>query len=61
MNPEGVIEETKAKTAGMVVNTAELSQEILRTLFYIEELDQDIIYRIYGSPIKKEPTSLIMT
>lgn len=53
MNPEGFIEQGKKKTAGMVVNTSEFSQYILDELFYVNELDQDVINRITGKSYKE--------
>lgn len=50
---EGIIEQIKAKIAGTVINTTEYSQKILDSLFYAEELNQDIINRITGKSYKR--------
>lgn len=39
--------------AGSVINTRDFTKEILDALFYIEELDQDIIGRITGKSYKE--------
>lgn len=39
--------------AGSILNTSEFSKEILDSLFYIEELDQEIIDRITGLSYKE--------
>lgn len=40
-------------SAGSVINTVDFSQEILDSLFYIEELNQEIIDRITGKSYKE--------
>lgn len=53
MKPEDIIKKYKDTPVGSIVNTAGFSQETLDSLFYIEELNQDIIEGITGKSYKE--------
>lgn len=52
-NEEFLIEQVRACSAGSVINISEFSREIIESLFYVEELNQEIIDRITGKSYKE--------
>lgn len=51
---ELTVEEVKKYSPGAVVDTSELSKDLLNSLFYSEELSQEIIDRITGKSYKED-------
>lgn len=53
VNPKEFNEQVRTYSAGSVINISEFNREILNSLFYVEELNQEIIDRITGKSYKE--------
>jgi len=54
LSVEEISKQLRAYPAGSVINTSEYSQEVLDSLFLVNDLSQEIIDRIYGKSYKED-------